>query len=175
MKRLAVLLLLSMFVFASQAAKTKKTETVKWYSLSEALKAAEKSPKPLFMDMYTDWCGWCKRLDADTFTNAEIAAYLNKNFYPVKFDAEQKGKIQYRGKTYEGDASDRVHPLAMELTNGRLSYPMTIYLKADGTVITGIPGYQTPEQMEPILHFIATGAYETQKWEDFTKSFKSNL
>lgn len=148
---------------------------IKWYTLEEAMAAAEKNPKPILIDLYTDWCGWCKKLDADTFGHKGIAEYISKNFYPVKFDAEQRETVKYLGKEYTPMRNERTHPLAITLSGGRLSYPMIVYMKADGQVITTVPGYAKPEEIEPILNYIATSAYETKTWDEYSKDFKSAL
>jgi uncharacterized protein YyaL (SSP411 family) len=57
---------------------------VKWYSIEEAAALAQADPRPIFVDTYTDWCGWCKKLDKDTFSNPVIADILNTKYYPVK-------------------------------------------------------------------------------------------
>ena len=79
--------------------------------------STEASPKKLFIDVYTDWCGWCKKMDKDTFQNAEVAAYMSENFYMVKLDAEQKEPIEFKGKTYNFVATGRrgYHELAAAL------------------------------------------------------------
>ena len=66
---------------------------VKWMTFKEAFEANKKTPKPFLIDVYTDWCGWCKRMMATTYSNPAIAAYVNQNFYPVKFNAETKDSI----------------------------------------------------------------------------------
>ena len=176
MKRRLTLVVGLLFAFILCATSSLRAASpLKWYTLEEAMEAAKKNPKPLLIDLYTDWCGWCKKLDADTFGHEGIAKYIGENFYPVKFNAEQRETVKFLGKEYTPDAKERTHPLAMALTAGRLSYPMLVYMKADGQLITTVPGYAAPQQIEPILKFIATGAYETKTWEEFSKDFKSTL
>ena len=52
------------------------------------------------MDVYTDWCGWCKRMDATTFENPAIAKYMSENFYCVKFNAESQKEVTFKGQKY---------------------------------------------------------------------------
>ena len=99
MRKFALLLLLSL------AAITNAQEKIQWMSIEEAyaLTLTESTPKKIFIDVYTDWCGWCKRMDKATFQNPEVAAYMNAHYYNVKFDAEQKESIEMNNKTISGE------------------------------------------------------------------------
>ena len=148
---------------------------IKWYDLPQALDQQKKKPKKIFIDMYTDWCGWCKKMDASTFVNPVIVDYMNQNFYAVKFNAERKDTLQFKGKAYVNPnpaASRSSHQLAQQLLMGRMSFPSFVFLdEAQGT-ITIVPGYQKAPQFEAILHFIGEDAYKTQKWDEFMPTFK---
>jgi len=75
-------------------------QEIKWMSMNEALEAQKENPKKIFMDVYTDWCGPCKLLDKKTFANKDVANYVNKHFYAVKFNAEGTEKVDYQDFTY---------------------------------------------------------------------------
>lgn len=146
---------------------------IKWMTLEEAEAAAKKDPKPIIIDLYTDWCGYCKRLDVYTFSNREIAKYINENFYPVKFNAEGTKVVRFRDVDYAPQAMGKTHQLALALTNGRLSYPTLVYLVKN--YIVPVPGYYSPSQLEVYLHFFADGSYETVPFEEYQKNFKGEL
>jgi thioredoxin-related protein len=150
---------------------------VKWYTIEEAFKLNEKNPKKIFIDVFTDWCGWCKTMDKNTFSNPTIADYLNKYYYPVKFNAESKQDITYKGTVYKnkGDQPRSPHDFAAALLNGQLSYPSVVYMDGESNLLTAISGYRTPADIEPILVFIAEDYYKTTKWEDFIAKFASKL
>ena len=95
-----------------------------------ALTLTESTPKKIFIDVYTDWCGWCKRMDKATFQNPEVAAYMNEHYYNVKFDAEQKESIEILGNTFEfvPQGSRGYHELAAALLNGKMSYPTVVFM-----------------------------------------------
>ena len=63
-------------------------QEIAWMSMDQALLAQQKTPKKIFMDVYTTWCGPCKLLDKNTFSNPDVIAYINEHFYPVKFNAD---------------------------------------------------------------------------------------
>jgi thioredoxin-related protein len=149
---------------------------MKWYSIEEAEKLMKESPRPVFIDTYTDWCGWCKKLDKETFSNPVVAEILSTKFYPVKFDAEGKGKVTFQGKTFINDGkSGNAHQLAVALLLGQLSYPTVVFLNETGQLLTPVPGYRTAREMEELLSFFAVKAYEKQNFQDFQKSFKGKI
>ena len=75
-------------------------DAIKWYTLNEAIELNKAEPRNFVVDVYTYWCGWCKRMDAQTFSNQIIADYVNENYYAVKFNAEQKGTLTVGEKEY---------------------------------------------------------------------------
>jgi thioredoxin-related protein len=181
MKKSLIIVILTFAVISAKAQNTTGTEqsAVKWFTIQEAEKLNKQSPRPMFIDTFTDWCGWCKKMDKDTFTNPVISDILNNKFYPVKFNAEGKESVDFLGKTYINDGkAGNAHQLAVALLNGQLSYPTVVflYLQKDGTLAAAqVPGYKQPQEMEVLLSFFADKAYETQKWEDFQKSFKGKV
>lgn len=165
------------FSFSVDAQSEKKDAQVQWLTFEEAVAKNKENPKKLFIDVYTDWCGWCKVMDKNTFNHPEIAKYLNENFYPVKLDAEQKEDITFNGHTFKFVASGRkgYHELAASLLNGKLSFPTVVFLDEQLRIIQPLPGYHKPEQFDPILRFIGGDSYKDISWEDFQKSYSSNL
>jgi len=150
---------------------------VKWYSLEEAMELNKKDQKKIFIDVYTDWCGWCKKMDAATFSNPTIAQILNTEYYAVKFNAETRDTITFGGKQFinEGANGRSPHQLAIALLQGRMSYPSVAYLNEQNQLLTAVPGYMTPEGIEPILRFFADDAYKNLSFEDYTKQFVSKV
>lgn len=150
---------------------------VKWLSFEEAIALNKKEKKPFIIDVYTDWCGWCKVMDRKTYADKYIAGYINKNFYPIKFNAEQREQIEYLGKTFKFVENGRkgYHELAVSLLGGKLSYPTTVFLDKDEKMIDRIPGYLTKEKIEPILAFIFSNAYKKKSYDSFLNQFESQL
>lgn len=169
----------SIFLFVLSA-KAQNAETLKWHTLSEAIELNKTTPKKFLIDVYTDWCGWCKVMDQKTFQQSTIAAMIDKYFYAVKFNAEKDADVEYLGKTYklivDPNTKKGYHELTNVLMNNQSSgYPTICYMDKDMAIIQAISGYQTPEQIEPVLKFFGTDSYKTTDWQSFTSSFKSEL
>ena len=128
-------------------------DKIQWYTLEEAIKANKKNPKKLFIDFYTDWCGWCKVMDNKTFTDIQVIDFMNKNFYAVKFNAEQKEALTFKGKEYKFlNAGKRgIHSFAYEILDRSTSYPSYVILDKDLKKHGIIKGYRTPEKFIPLL------------------------
>lgn len=169
-KDFILLLIAALAVFGLQA------QEVEWMSWEEAIERAttDKRPKKLFIDVYTDWCGWCKKMDKETFQNPEVAAYMKENFYMVKLDAEQKEPIVYQGKTYKYIPSGRrgYHELAAALLNGRMSYPTVVFLDEKLNMLSPVPGYQKPEPFLNIAKYFGDDIYKDKDWKTYSGQSK---
>jgi thioredoxin-related protein len=131
-------------------------QEIKWMSMDEALKAQKKDPKPIFMDVYTDWCGPCKMLDKNTFSDAAIVEIVSKNYYAVKFNAEGNETITFKGIKYTNpqyDATKKgrnsVHEFTMFLKVQ--GYPTMYIFETNGEIKKNILGYRTAEQLKAEL------------------------
>src|SRR5690606_36376691 len=123
-------------------------QEVKWISWDEAaaLSLTDAAPKKIFIDIYTDWCGWCKKMDKDTFQDPQVAAYMAQNYYMVKMDGEGKDPIEFQGKTFKFVKSGRsgYHEFAAALMQGNMSYPTTVFLDENLIILSPVPRYKKP-------------------------------
>jgi thioredoxin-related protein len=164
-------------VFLGLVAYGQSVPKIKWYTIQEAEELARKNPRKIMIDVYTDWCGWCKKMDAETFTHPVIAQYINDHYYAVKLNAESTADITFNGHTYKYvDQSGRgYHELAAGLLNGRLSFPSIAYLNEKLELLGAVPGYKGPADMEPLLNYIAEDKFLTQSLSEYQQTFKSKI
>ncbi len=145
-------------------------DTLKWYTWEEAAELNKTKPKKIFVDVYTDWCGWCKRMDKTTFVDSTVSAYLAANFYPVKLNAEQKADIEFNGQTFkyvETGGGRGVHTLAYSLLEGNMGYPCFVFLNEKYERIMISPGYKEPKDIMKELKFAKEEQYNKTTWEKY--------
>ncbi len=125
-------------------------QEINWVSINDAEKMQLQSPeKPMFIDVYTDWCGWCKQMDNTTFKNEEVVAFINEYYIPVKFDAEQKQEVTFKGQKFEYMEVGRkgVHQLAAALLQGNLSYPSYVVINSNNELTHLLRGFMKPNDL----------------------------
>ncbi|MEZ4859441.1 MAG: thioredoxin fold domain-containing protein [Flavobacteriaceae bacterium] len=178
MKKLLIVctLLTTSFVFSQ--------EKIEWMTMNDALAAQKEHPKKIIMDVFTTWCGPCKLLDKNTFSNKDVIQFITKNYYPVKFNAEGPEEITFEDFTYtnpnyqpERKGRNATHFFADAL---RLSgYPSIVFFEEDGKLIQAIPGYKTPQELEIFLKMIANDDYKklttSAAWDAYQKKFKGEF
>lgn len=148
---------------------------VKWMSFEEAVEKSKTEKRKIFIDVYTDWCGWCKVMDKNTFSEEKVAKILNEEFYPVKFDAEQTEDVVFNGTTFKFVPSGNkgYHQLAAALLNNQLSYPTVVFLDEEFRMIQPLAGYQKAPEFHKIIQFIGEDHYKNMKWDDWQSVYKS--
>ncbi len=150
---------------------------IKWHTWEEAVEKSKKTKKKIFVDIYTEWCGWCKKMDKSTFADNDIAKYINENYYAVKFDAEMQSPITLKGSEYKFIKSGNrgYHELAAYLLQGRLSYPTVVFLEDDYTIIQAIPGFQDIPTFEMIITYFGTNSHKSVPWNKYMNQYRRDV
>jgi thioredoxin-related protein len=149
-------------------------EKVKWLTLDEMQAEYSKNPRPILVDVYTDWCGWCKVMDKETYNNDKVASYINEHYYAVKFNAERRDSVHWGGYTFGYNAANKVNDLAAYLLGGQMSYPSTVFIPSLTDRPAPLAGFLKPKEIEAPLKFFGDGAYKKQNFPEFMKTFAGN-
>lgn len=177
MKKIIALLFLAVAWNAS-------SQKINWMTMNEALEAQKEEPRKIIMDVYTTWCGPCKLMDKNTFSDKKVAAFINKNYYPVKFNAEGTEEIYYKDFNYtnpnyqpgrRGRNATHLFADALDLQG----YPSLVFFNDNGDLIEDIAGYRTPQQLEIFLKMIANDDYlkltSSEAWEKYQREFRGTF
>ena len=162
---------MAMLLLISTSYASKKSGKVQWVTFEALDSLMLQAPKKVLVDVYANWCTWCKRMDKDIYNNEQAAAYINEHYYAVKLNAETKEPIVFKGETFTYDKRYKMNGLALKLCNYEPSLPTTVILNTTLTKSVPFGGYLEIYQMESILKYYATNAFETQKWVDWNRSF----
>jgi thioredoxin-related protein len=153
-------------------------EKVNWLSFEEAIALNQKEKKKILVDVYTNWCGWCKKMEASTYRDSAIVNYLNENYYAVKLNAERKDTVRLGDQVFinkNPDGRRSPHDLAISLLNGKMGYPSTVLLDENVQLLNPpISGYLDAKTLEPILHYFGENIHSTKEatWEEYKKNFE---
>jgi thiol-disulfide isomerase/thioredoxin len=133
-------LLSALFLF-----NTPPAHAISWsYDLESALKRAKDKQKPVMVDFYTDWCGWCKKLDSTTYADTKVTGLAAK-FICVKIDGDKNRET---------------------VTKYSISgYPTIFLLDPNGSVANRIVGYTGPEELAKAMKAVLDRAAPEKKKE----------
>ncbi|GGG40780.1 thioredoxin family protein [Bizionia arctica] len=155
-------------------------QEINWVSLEEAVALQKKNPKKIMIDAYTNWCGPCKMLDKNTFQNKDVAAYVNKYYYAVKFNAEGNEVINFNGNMFDNpsynpaNANRRNSPHELAAYFSVRSYPTILFLDEKSDFLSPVIGYKTPQQLEVYLKMFNDNEHLNMKTqEDFSAYYST--
>lgn len=159
-----LILLLSSLLLTGAGPKSgaKESAGLKWTNFTEGVREAKATNKKVLIDVYTNWCGWCKKMESDTYSDQGVKDYLVRNFVLVKLNAESNAE-----ETIDTTQITDAQIASAFRVNG---YPTTIFLESGGQPITAAPGYMGPAKFLKVLEYIGGDFYKKMGFEQFLKS-----
>jgi len=182
MKNIVVLIFLMLGLLVSFAFHTPQSvermeqqtaDLVQWLTFAEALEKSKTEPRKFFINIYTDWCSWCKHMEGTTYNDPSIAQYINDNYYAIKLDAEEEEAIEFKNKVYNyvKDGKRGHHELAVEMMRGRWSFPTVVFLDEQKEVIQPVNGFKDPSEFEAIITYFAMDYYKKMPWSKYQREY----
>ncbi|TVQ70096.1 MAG: DUF255 domain-containing protein [Balneolaceae bacterium] len=133
-----------------------------WVSLEEAQSQALDKGRYVLLDVYTEWCGFCRRMNRETYADKRVQEAIDQYFYPVRIDAESSHMVAFQGQSYS------MQDLALAF--GVQSFPTTIFLNPQGEPVALQPGFIEAERFHKMLSFVGSESYRTQTFQQYTES-----
>lgn len=147
-----------------------KKENIHWLTITEAVELNKIKPKKIYIDVYTNWCGWCKKMDWESFTNLKVIEEMNADYYAVKLNAESRDSINFAKHTFKYLPEYKANEFAVALLAGKMAYPTTIIMDRDQKIITRIPSYLEANQLKEILIYFGKDINLKSTWNQYQKS-----
>lgn len=132
---------------------------VEWVAIHTAIQNAEDDGKKILIDVYTEWCGYCRKMNTETYTDPEVQEALNKYFHPVRLNAESKNFIEFEGEAF----TEQDFALAL----GVRGYPTTVILDRDGSAVGKQPGFMEAEDFKNLLTYVGSDAFKTTPFDEY--------
>lgn len=154
-------LLIGFLLQSESTTESAGNSSVTWYAFDEAVVLAKRDNKKILIDVYTDWCGWCKKMDSEVYANPAVVNALSSSFISVKLNAESSKPFVFQGRSLTEES--------FAAGAGVTGYPTTIFLDSESAPITLVPGYITADRFVPILQYIGEDHYRSVSFEDFQK------
>lgn len=174
-KRLSLLLfmagILSLNLTASGDTPADSTKTaaekkeIVWHRYDDGLQLASKVNKHVFVDFTADWCGYCRKMEREVWTDPRVIDILNNDFVPVRVNGESKRELNIDGyKISERNLAVREF--------GVRGFPTFWFLKSDGTKLGPLGGYRPADFMVEALTWVKEERYDSTSTEDSDTSGK---
>jgi thioredoxin-related protein len=170
-----VIPLVTLFLFLVIPGSTRikgKSAKIEWLTPEEAERRLRNDPRPVLIDLYTDWCGWCKVMDRKTYSRQGLIDYVNARFHCVRLNAESREEVKWGARVFGYNAQARVNQFALAITDGELAFPTTVIIPADGSKPQSIAGFLDIKDMEILLRYFGEGMYGKVDFEEFRKKIK---
>ena len=172
-KKIQFLLVILFFCLSSAKVTPTGHDKLNWISITELKAKIKSDPKPVLIDLYTNWCYWCKVMDKKTYSNPKVIAYINDHFYAVKVNAEAKDAIEWGNKSFNYNETYKINDFAMYLTSGQPGFPTTAIFADEASNPASLEGFLEPKDLEPVLKYFGEGFYKNESFQSFNANFKT--
>ncbi|MEM9920839.1 MAG: thioredoxin fold domain-containing protein [Bacteroidota bacterium] len=122
------------FLFLCNPLIAQQAASVRWLSFEQLEDSLNVKPKKVFIDFYTDWCTYCRKMDKVVFTKPKVVDHLNEEYYAVRFNAETDAVVNFGGQQLVNDQLKQsrrpLHQIAqlLALRKGQFVAPTLVIL-----------------------------------------------
>lgn len=174
--KFAILILSLIIIFSVQATdkddskpaypETSKADTIVWLSYNEALAKSAAKDQHIFIHFTTRTCGWCRKMERETYKDSSVVRMLNDHFAPVKIWADAHNNIDVEGYQITQSALARQE-------FGVASYPQFWFVNPDKMKVGPLKGYLPVSRFMQSLEYVRSYTYDTTRTSNDAKSQKA--
>jgi thioredoxin-related protein len=146
----------------SVTSRSSSVEAIKWHDFNEGATLAKKENKKLLVDVYTDWCVWCKKMDKDVYSNDRVRQSVAAHFVAVKLNAESSKGISFNGA--------QMNEAKLAGAMGVTGYPTIVFLDPAAHPITKVDGFVESKEFTSILQYIGEDHYKSKTFQEYKAS-----
>ncbi len=155
----SALVILSVLSCSNEELVLRPAPEIEWVSIEKGLKDAKDSDKKILVNVYTDWCDFCKKMTNTVYPDSTVRSSVYEHFVSVGLNAESEKMVRYQGE----DLTEK--QLARKL--GIRSYPTMLFLNSDGELILQSNGYMPANDFNRMLMYMGSNAYLTMEFIDY--------
>jgi thioredoxin-related protein len=135
-------------------AQSDKTDKVVWLDWNAGYEKATKEGKIVLVDAFTTWCGWCKKMDADTYANPQVVKYINEHFVAVKFNPE----VAFAGYKVGDQTIDNQQLYSLLCQGKSTGFPTTYFITISKNTLNVDVGYKGAADFMKVLNEVVNAA-----------------
>jgi len=129
------------------------------YSMEDAQRLAAANDKKVLVDVYAVWCGFCRKMAAETYPTDAVRGTVEEYFYTVRLNAESEREIIFNGQI--------LMEKELAAAFGVSSFPTTVFVDTDGEALGFQPGFMDATVFNNLIAYVGSNKYKTQSFDEF--------
>lgn len=151
--------LAAIFVLSCSSAFDDEPSVFSWVSMEEAQYSAKSDGKKILVNVYTDWCEYCKKMDATIYSDSLIRTSIAEYYHSVRLNADSDETVRFNG--------EEISQYELARLMGIRSYPTILFLSSEGDLILQINGYMPPQDFSNMITFIGEDIFQKTDFHEF--------
>lgn len=150
------------FEQVSQQAAATVPVSVNWQAYDKGVAKAKDAKKFVFVQFFATWCGYCRKMDNEVFTDPTVKAALDKDFVTVRVTESSEHKVKFQDQNVTEKQLTQMSQVQ--------GFPTFLIMDSEGKAIGKIPGYISSQDIKGILQYVSSASYKTMDFKKFKET-----